>query len=449
MEVGPPDRKASHAVERKDLTGQLRAVRKEQRALQNKEETAQKGQRALQSAEGPAPVQAFAASMGGDEPRPMAGLAPTDSMDLARKRAVGGGDEGRSRGGGCCCGAGRDSGKRAARTRRLQVQQKRMLAEHYPTALSGLLDDGPITDKQTESTTSQDDKLLIACSSMQGWRVSMEDCHTIVGSWASAGLPDHTLVAVFDGHGGNLTSRLAAEQVVAHIEAEPAFKEYVSLPPPERAISGLEMLSAALGAAFLALDETLHDEQKARDIGSGSTANVVMLTPTHVVCANAGDTRAVYQAGGKVRRLSTDHKPSLSGERRRVTAAGGEVINGRVDGGLAVSRALGDFHYKERKLAPGQQKVTAQPEVSVRWREPGEQLLLVACDGIWDVMSDKQACKRLLQAREQLHSNAPAGTAQTAAHHRRRLGVACEQLLDECLKKKSRDNMSVIAIDFR
>ena len=73
-------------------------------------------------------------------------------------------------------------------------------------------------------------------------------------------------------------------------------------------------------------------------------------------------------------------------ERRRIMDAGGEVLGGRVDGRLAVSRSLGDFLYKESKLPPAKQKVTAVPEISVRRRVPTEQVLVVACDGIWWVV---------------------------------------------------------------
>ncbi len=48
----------------------------------------------------------------------------------------------------------------------------------------------------------------------------------------------------------------------------------------------------------------------------------------------------------RARELSTDHKPDLPGEKRRIERADGFVEDGRVNGMLALSRAIGDFEYK-------------------------------------------------------------------------------------------------------
>ena len=65
-----------------------------------------------------------------------------------------------------------------------------------------------------------------------------------------------------------------------------------------------------------------------------------------IYCANAGDSRTVLSEKGNAVDLSYDHKPDLPGERSRIIKAGGEVMDGRVNGMLALSRAMGDFDYK-------------------------------------------------------------------------------------------------------
>lgn len=65
-----------------------------------------------------------------------------------------------------------------------------------------------------------------------------------------------------------------------------------------------------------------------------------------IFCANAGDSRSVMCEKGNAVDLSKDHKPDNPGERSRIVKSGGEVIEGRVNGMLALSRAFGDFDYK-------------------------------------------------------------------------------------------------------
>lgn len=66
----------------------------------------------------------------------------------------------------------------------------------------------------------------------------------------------------------------------------------------------------------------------------------------HTYQANAGDSRAVASVAGRAVPLSIDHKPMLKEEKERIEAAGGWVQFNRVNGHLALSRALGDFMFK-------------------------------------------------------------------------------------------------------
>lgn len=108
---------------------------------------------------------------------------------------------------------------------------------------------------------------------------------------------------------------------------------------------------------------------------------------------------------GRAKPLSFDHKPSneglrkpllffaqllptdrwwfrFLGEKARITAAGGFVDFGRVNGNLALSRAIGDFEFKKSaELAPEQQIVTAYPDVVVHDLADDDEFLVIACDG--------------------------------------------------------------------
>ncbi|KHN79397.1 putative protein phosphatase 2C F42G9.1 [Toxocara canis] len=118
---------------------------------------------------------------------------------------------------------------------------------------------------------------------------------------------------------------------------------------------------------------------------SGTTACVLLLFKDKVIVANAGDSRAVLCRKGVAIDLSVDHKPEDDSERARIEAAGGEIsIDGRVNGGLNLSRALGDHFYKKNDSLPlKDQMISAQPDVTLHPIEPDDEFVVVACDGIW------------------------------------------------------------------
>jgi protein phosphatase 1B len=107
----------------------------------------------------------------------------------------------------------------------------------------------------------------------------------------------------------------------------------------------------------------------------------------------------------------------------------------RVNGDLAVSRALGDYVYKVSPSLPAEaQQVSPEPEVKVVARDAAaDQFLVLACDGIWDVMTNEEVAAWIVgQVGEGVES----------------LTELAELLLDECLARGSRDNMSVVIVAF-
>lgn len=103
-----------------------------------------------------------------------------------------------------------------------------------------------------------------------------------------------------------------------------------------------------------------------------------------------GDSRVIASVNGAVQVLSLDHKPCNDTERERIQAAGGWVEFNRVNGNLALSRALGDFVFKRNsQKVPQEQIVTAFPDIEVRKVTEDWEFLLMACDGIWDVMTNE------------------------------------------------------------
>lgn len=118
---------------------------------------------------------------------------------------------------------------------------------------------------------------------------------------------------------------------------------------------------------------------------SGCTACVALVRGNLLLVANAGDSRCVVSRAGSAIDMSVDHKPEDDVERNRIEKAGGQVTaDGRVNGGLNLSRALGDHTYKENtELSLKEQMISPEPDVKKLELTEKDEFFIVACDGIW------------------------------------------------------------------
>ncbi|KAE9606140.1 hypothetical protein Lal_00024530 [Lupinus albus] len=180
----------------------------------------------------------------------------------------------------------------------------------------------------------------------------------------------------------------------------------------------------------------------------GSTAVTAILTPEKLVVANCGDSRAVLCRNGVAIPLSSDHKPDRPDELVRVEAAGGRVIywdGARVLGVLAMSRAIGDNYLKPY--------VISEPEVTVTERCEEDECLILASDGLWDVVSNDTACgvvRTCLKAQHKAVS--PPGSPRslmTAEGSDKACSDASILLTKLALARHSSDNVSVVVVDLR
>jgi serine/threonine protein phosphatase PrpC len=174
---------------------------------------------------------------------------------------------------------------------------------------------------------------------------------------------------------------------------------------------------------------------------AGCTAVCAMVRNGDLIVANAGDSRCVLSRNGQAVALTQDHKPMDPEEYDRIIKAGGFVADGRVNGSLNLSRALGDLEYKQSKdLPPEAQMVTAYPEIRSEKLQPAaDEFLILACDGIWDVLTNQEAVDFV---RERLL----AGKTPKQI---------CEEACDHCLAPdtngcgKGCDNMSIVVSVFK
>lgn len=118
---------------------------------------------------------------------------------------------------------------------------------------------------------------------------------------------------------------------------------------------------------------------------SGCTAVVAVIRGQTLFVANAGDSRCVVSCNGTAIEMSEDHKPEDERELSRIEKAGGKVtLDGRVNGGLNLSRALGDHTYKANADLPlKEQMISPEPDIRQLTLTPEHEFMILACDGIW------------------------------------------------------------------
>ena len=204
-----------------------------------------------------------------------------------------------------------------------------------------------------------------------GFRREMEDAHSVrqderIGMFSAE---------VYDGHGGSLAASIAAERLTPYFfdtmrgELERTGKPGFT---PE-----------ALRDAYLLGHGPVHRGSRDRKRRSRCHA---YLHGGLFLAANAGDVRVVIGEGARAISLTVDHKPDLPDERARIEAQGGRVIHydvPRVQGVLAMSRSLGD--------APLKPFVTAEPRIAQGFLGRKDDIAIIACDGIWDVLTTDDA----------------------------------------------------------
>lgn len=122
-------------------------------------------------------------------------------------------------------------------------------------------------------------------------------------------------------------------------------------------------------------------------IKAGSTATILLYDHYQgLVCVgNSGDTRAVMSRLRMAIDLTRDMKASDPYEISRILRSGGQVVNGRVLGSLAVARALGDCQLK----SINSRAVIADPEITSFYFQEDDEFIVLATDGLWDVMSSQ------------------------------------------------------------
>lgn len=187
---------------------------------------------------------------------------------------------------------------------------------------------------------------------------------------------------------------------------------------------------------------------------SGCTAVVALLRGNELFVANAGDSRCVVCRDGKAIEMSFDHKPEDAPERDRIENAGGRVTpDGRVNGGLNLSRAIGDHAYKTNKSLPLQeQMISPVPDIrNLRIDPTKDSYIVLACDGIWNSLTSQEVVDFVSERLDNLSSGKNGTKDPTTTH----LQNICEELFEHCLAPDTMndgtgmDNMTAVIVKLR
>lgn len=246
----------------------------------------------------------------------------------------------------------------------------------------------------------------------RGRREYMEDRYTAGDNLR--GESNLAFFGVFDGHGGAKAAEFAANNLEKNILDEVIMSEE-------------QDVEEAVKRGYLNTDS----EFMKQDPHGGSCCVTALIRNGNLVVSNAGDCRAVISRGGVAEALTSDHRPSREDERERIETSGGyvDLCRGvwRIQGSLAVSRAIGDRHLK--------QWVTAEPETKVISIEPEHDLLILASDGLWDKVSNQEAVD--------------IARPFCVGNNEQRPLLACKKLAELSASRGSLDDTSVMLIKLK
>ncbi|RLN21990.1 protein kinase and PP2C-like domain-containing protein [Panicum miliaceum] len=251
-----------------------------------------------------------------------------------------------------------------------------------------------------------------------GRRETMEDTHFMLPHVSEE--KDIFAFGIFDGHRGSAAAEFS-------VRAVPGFLKQFG-----QGTSPIDTLAEAFVRTDIAFREELILHQKSKriirkDWHPGCTAVTALVVRNKLFVANAGDCRAILSRAGKPFPMTKDHVASCPKERERVIKAGTEV-KWQIDtwrvgtAALQVTRSIGDDDLKPA--------VTAQPEVIETALSDDDEFLVMASDGLWDVVSNDDVLSIIKDTVKEP-------------------GMCSKRLATEAAERGSKDNITVIVVFLR
>ncbi|KAL5255588.1 hypothetical protein ACHWQZ_G010977 [Mnemiopsis leidyi] len=261
-----------------------------------------------------------------------------------------------------------------------------------------------------------DHKIFAGACADQNRRKKMEDRHICIPNLNNLLQLEGKRVsyhAVYDGHGGID----AVQYTLQHLHLNIAKSTHYLLEP-----------ARAIEEGFILTDKNFVQKANRENLRSGTTSVVIMITSTHLHVGWVGDSQAILARNSTHIDIMTPHKPDREDEKKRIEDLGGCVVwfgAWRVNGTLSVSRAIGDASHKPY--------VSGQPDVKSLLLDGTEDFVVIACDGLWDVIPPWEAVELVVDYVKDFGVDADA----TAKH-----------LVTQAVDRGSQDNVTVIIVFF-
>jgi len=248
--------------------------------------------------------------------------------------------------------------------------------------------------------------------STQGRRPSMEDSSVFLYPFTTS---DTSLfLSVFDGHVGPRCAQFLSTTLPLELRKE-AQSSNLTIPSED-----------LLMKVFSETDQLWLESAKSPRIQDGSTALCVAIDNNELIVANCGDCRAIIHQAGETQALTRDHRPTDKDEEKRIVLQGGAVIGGRLQGQLGVSRAFGNYDFKESNI------LSSEPEIHQFPLTPEVELLVVGSDGL----------------NEHFNNNDVINFIKTGLAKEMSLETVVKELVEEAVDRGSEDNITIIVVKF-
>ncbi|TKR78254.1 hypothetical protein L596_019091 [Steinernema carpocapsae] len=255
-------------------------------------------------------------------------------------------------------------------------------------------------------------------------RQKMEDRHVVLPTLSAVEtnttekFENDAFFAVFDGHGG----QDCAHHACAHFYR--CLIDLITGPNPPKS-------EDLLKETFKVYDERFMIRSEKEKIRSGATAVCTYIHDNTLNCAWLGDSSIGLLKNEEIRTISVNHVPTNENEYKRITEMGGLIvtIQGelRVSGVLNITRSLGDVQ--------GRPSISQEPDSTSIKLDGEEYLLLLACDGVWEYLTESEIYKLI----ENFVRKHPSKDFPRMA----------EDICESAVDKGSTDNVTLIIVCLR